>query len=394
MTRFYSWLLVLLLLGGFGAAVVFVLRARVEAGKGMPEYSIFSEERNGLGEVARKLGRMGWQPVPLTRPAHPAFHRGLLILVEPEGSALLPGESPDLSEAEAAGLLHWVEEGNALLVCNRHNSALTNALGVTVASEDTKDDETSHQLEPFDAGRYTDGLDRIEMEGRHSLQTERGLPLWSQDDRPGAFLLRRGRGRVIMIADPSFLTERRLHRGADNLLFLGNVAALHARDGRVYFDEYHHGIRSSGGFWGYLEYHGQRAALVPVLLVVVVAIWAAAVRLGPAVATPRASSADAVDYASAVARIYQRAGTNRLLARSVARGFLASLARHLRLRRAALPAEVLATWRQRHPQQTADRLEALLRGATKLRRTDVSDRQLLTWTRAFDQFEKEASARN
>jgi hypothetical protein len=384
-----SWLLVLLLGGAFVVAAVIVLRVRADAGVDLPEYSMFSEEPNGLAEVARKLRQMGWQPVPLTRLANPAVHRGLLILVEPPDHRSPFGTGETLSEADAGTLLRWVEAGNTLLLCSPRNSELSNALDAIVSSGDPMNDDTPHRLEPEEAGPYTEELESLEAEGRHTLSADRGLPLWWQDDRPAAMLFGWGAGRIILVADPSFLTRRRLHQGADNLVFLGILASLHARDGRVYFDEYHHGIRSSGGFWGYLQYHGQQIALVPVLLVVGIAIWAVAVRLGPAIATPRASRADAVDYASAVARIYQRAGARRLLARSLARGFLARLARHLNARRSALPAELLNAWRQRHPKDPPQRLEILLRGATELLKGETTDRQLLEWTRAFDQFEQE-----
>ena len=82
--------------------------------------------------------------------------------------------------------------------------------------------------------------------------------------------------------------------------------------------------------------------LLPLLALLVVAAWAGAVRLGPAVPPPSRGQADAVVYASAVARIYERAGARRRLARTLARGFLQTLIRHLRLRRSALPAEILA----------------------------------------------------
>jgi hypothetical protein len=388
MTRFGSWLLVVLLLGGFVAAAGYVLRIRAAAGAGMPEYSIFSEDTNGLAEVVRKLELMGWRPAALTRLVNPAAHRGLLVLVETNEPASAFQSDEGLSEADAGTLLRWVEAGNSLLVCSRRNGELARALDVVISSHGPANDDTPFLVEPKEAGRYTDNLDRIEVEGHHGLLSARGLPLWEQDDRPAAVLLPWGAGRVIFVADPSFLTARRLHRGADNLIFLGTVAALHARDGRIYFDEYHHGIRASGGFWGYLQYHGHQVAFVPILLVVAVAVWAVAVRLGPAVATPRSVGADAVDYASAVARIYHRAGARRLLARGLARGFLTHLASHLHARPSALPAELLVAWRHRHPKQSAARLETLLRAAGKLRKGDVTDAQMLAWTRAFDEFEK------
>jgi hypothetical protein len=389
MTRFGPSLLALVLLGVFVTGAGYVLRIRAAAGAGMPEYSIFSEESNGLAEVARKLERMGWRPAALTRLPDPSVHRGLLVFAESTEQKSGFGSGEGLSEADARTLLNWVAAGNTLLICSRSNGEMARALDVVVSSRGPEGDDTPYALEVNEAGNYTKSLDRIEVEGHHGLLSARGLPLWEQDDRPAAVLLRWGAGRVIFVADPSFLTARRLHRGADNLIFLGNVAALHAREGRIYFDEYHHGIRAGGGFWGYLQQHGQQVAFLPILLLAAVAIWRAAVRLGPAVATPQASGADAVDYASAVARIFHRAGARRLLSRGLARGFLARLASHLHARPSALPAELLAGWRQRHPKEPAKRLETLLRAAARLRKGDVTDAEMLAWTRAFDEFQRD-----
>jgi hypothetical protein len=389
MMRLVSWFLVIVLFAGLTAAAVHVLRLRAASGVGMPEYSMFSEQANGLAPVARKLEQLGLRPTALTRLVTPTYHHGLLILVEKEEQGFLLGPGNRLSESDTANMLRWVEAGNALLVCSRNKSSLTEALKIDVTKVGKEEDDAPHRLEVDSAGPYTEGLESIEVEGKQSGSAERGLPLWWQDGRPAAVLIGRGAGRVIFVADPSFLTERRLHRGADNLVFLANAAMLHARDGRIYFDEYHHGIQASGGFWGFLHYYGQRIALVPLVLTVLVAIWAVAVRLGPAVASPRTTSADAVDYASAVARIYHRTGANRLLARGLARNFLARLTRALNTRSSALPAEILATWQKRRPRDSTGRLERLLRGVGETRTGDITDPQLLALTQAMDQFEQD-----
>jgi hypothetical protein len=167
---------------------------------------------------------------------------------------------------------------------------------------------------------------------------------------------------------------------------------LHARDGKVYFDEYHHGFQSGGGFWGYLRYHGQHLLLAPLFLAIGAALWMWAVRLGPATPTPQTSETDAVDYASALARLYQQAGARRRLARTLARGFLGALTGRLRLRRNALPAEILSAWRQHDPGPSGERLQALLRGVAELRKGDLSDQNLLYWSQGFDQFLQETQA--
>jgi hypothetical protein len=382
-----AWLLLALLFALFGVTAFHALRARLDSGKDLPAYSVWSRDITGLAEAARMFRHLGLEPVAVTRPMlHlPSQDRPrLLILVEPQSGS---GE-PDLSEADAKGLLRWVEQGNTLLLVGRHGTPIHRELGVALRSEASIEDTTVRDAVADEAGGYTNGVDALAVEGIDSVQAAEGLPLYRLNGKPGAVLVRRGTGRVLVMADPSPLTERGLGR-RDNFWFLRNVAALHARDGRVYFDEYHHGIRAGGGFWAYLREQGQMIALLPVLLAAAIALWAVAVRLGPAVPQPEAIRADAVDYASALSRIYQQAGTRGLLARGLARDFLATLLKHLRLRRNATDAQIVTAWRSRHPGATGDQMARLLPGLAELRGGDVSERQLLEWTRAFDRFVQE-----
>jgi hypothetical protein len=401
MTRFLSWLFLIVLLGAFGAAVYYTLRTQASAGKGMPAYSVYSDDADGLAETARLLRKLGWEPVAVTRPIEHTRHRGLLIVVEPENRGLTGQPSPPSAE-ELDGMLRWVEEGNTLWLCSRHIRALRRGeqLHVEVLPQrPSADDKIVQRVVPDDAGGYTEEIDHLAIEGANGVDTNAGLPLWQVGEKPGAVLLRHGKGRILAVADPSLLTRRGLSR-EDNVMFLVNVARLDAEDGRVYFDEYHHGLQGGGGFWDYLRYHGEHWTMLEVLLVLVVAGWTMAVRLGPPVPTPRTRQADAVDYASAVARIYYRAGVGHLMAKALVRDFLGALTRHLRLRRTALPAEILAAWRKQQPAKPsrsplgdADpsrRLADLLRAAVELRRrTDVPDLKLLAWAKSFDRFKDE-----
>lgn len=398
MTRLISWILLLGLVGGYVTVAWSILRARAEAGREMPGFSVHSSERNGLAEAARLLRELGWQPKALTRPIQQARHvKGLLILVEPEGTQLFPGMDPELPDADVRGLLRWVEQGNALLLAGRHATGLHQEMRIGVRTdEQAAEAETRREATVSEAGGYTQGIDRLEVEGADTLLTSEGLPLWWLGPHPAAVVVRRGRGQVIVVADPTLLTRRGLN-ARDNVFFLVNVARLHAREGRVWFDEYHHGLRSGEGFWGYLHHNGQQWLLLPVLLAVLGAVWSVAVRLGPAVPTPRERRADAVDYASALAQIYCRAGVRQRLARSAVRDFLAALTRHLRLRPTALPAEILKAWQQQaesasgaaEPERVIHELRKLLRGVTELRKGEVSDRRLLAQVQAMDRFRSE-----
>src|SRR5439155_15615984 len=123
MTRTFSWLLLFVIFGTLFGVVYQALRARAAAGKGMPEYSVFSDDHNGLGPAAGPLRKLGWEPVALTQPVQYSSQREaracLLILVEPALASWLPGRSSDLADAEVDGMLRWVERGNTLLYCNR-----------------------------------------------------------------------------------------------------------------------------------------------------------------------------------------------------------------------------------------------------------------------------------
>jgi hypothetical protein len=389
---FGSWLLVLLLGGAFVTAVYLVLLWGAAAGRGMPAYSVYSDGPDGLAQAAAVLGKLGFEPVALTRPVQQTRARGLLILADPRQPGLIGGE-PGVSKNDARALLQWVASGNTLLLAGREPTGLHERLRVALAeTKDRAPEDTPRAVSQIELSGYTHGIDDLEVEGRPTVSgPPDAVPLWWIGDAPGALLVPHGKGRVLVLPDPSLLTHRGLRR-ADNVLLLYNVAARAASGGRVYFDEYHHGIRSGGGAWGYLRYHHQSGLLLQLLAVAAVAAWAVAVRLGPPRPTPATRAADAVDYASAVARIYQQAGVRHLLAGQLVRDFLERLTAMLRLRRAAVPAEIVAAWRRRFPgAESRERLQELLRGAGELRaaasrQERVAEAELLKWARAFDAF--------
>jgi hypothetical protein len=183
------------------------------------------------------------------------------------------------------------------------------------------------------------------------------------------------------------------------VLLLYNIARVASPDGRVFFDEYHHSIRSGGSYWDYFRYHQMHWLVLQLVGVVGIAAWGVAVRLGPARATPLATHADAVDYASAVARIYQRTGVHRLLAQHLVRDFIAALTRLLHLRPTATPEVIHSTARHRLGSSTANVVGQLLHLATQLQDVDspkwqYSRRDLLSCARQFDQLIRSIQSKN
>jgi hypothetical protein len=379
-SRIVPWLVLVSLATASGAVILVVLTARATAGRGLPDYSVYSDGPEGLNQAAEVLRKLGWQPVAVTRPIQQTHHRGLLILVEPRRPGLQLEDTEPMSDADVDGLLNWVKQGNTLLLCAAHRSRLLDKLGVQVDAGGAGDFVLVAR--PGAVGEYTARVAGIGVESDASLSARGTVPLWALGSKPGAVLVRHGQGRALVVADPSVLTHRGLLR-EDNVVFLYNVAALDAEDGRVYFDEYHHGIRAGAGYWNYLRYHNQHWVVVQLLVLAGVALWAVGRRLGPAVPMLVTKQADAVDYASSVARIYEKADLRPLVAGSLARHFLDTVTVYLRLRRNAAPAEILATWRGRYTKASAHELEVLLAHITE---EDRSAPALVATAQALDAF--------
>src|SRR5262249_36553201 len=161
---------------------------------------------DGLGEAAHLLRQLGWEPVALSRPVQATEHHGLLVLLEPQRGAAF-GEEGGISAVDASNLLHWVAAGNTLLFASRRGPAWDEAVGVTVTESARRADDTWASAELAAAGGYTAGIERLSVGSAATLQGG-GLPLWYVHDRPGALLLRRGRGRVVILASPSLLSRR------------------------------------------------------------------------------------------------------------------------------------------------------------------------------------------
>ena len=117
-----AWFILFLLLGVFLATGWLVMQRRLDSGRGLPDYSVYSEGRNGLAKAAWLLQQLGWQNVALTRPIQQTLARGLLIIVEPEEQLGMLGFPYYLSDAETKGLLNWAADGNTILFCGRHTT--------------------------------------------------------------------------------------------------------------------------------------------------------------------------------------------------------------------------------------------------------------------------------
>ena len=83
-------------------------------------------------------------------------------------------------------------------------------------------------VSPALPGPYTEGIRQVQAAESATVDGPGAVPLWSVGERPGAVLLRRGKGWIVVLADPAMLANQGLAR-RDNAVLLVNVARLAAR---------------------------------------------------------------------------------------------------------------------------------------------------------------------
>jgi len=180
-----------------------------------------------------------------------------------------------------------------------------------------------------ETGPYTRQIETLSVDRFATLQTRAGSPLWQMGWQARRRAAAAWQGQVIVLADPTLLTARGLGR-ADNVMVLANIAQHDSRDGIVYFDEYHHGFQS-GAVSGAISAIRPTAGVAAALPRDPGGGLAHDDPLGPATADTARAAGRRVDYASALARLYQKAGVRRLLGKSLTRGFLVGVDTTLKL---------------------------------------------------------------
>lgn len=345
----------------------YLLSDQFDSGTGMPKYSVFSKESDGLAAASTVLTKLGYQPVPLTRPLLSTNASGLLFVIEPTIDSPILGPVVHLGELDTKALLQWVAEGNTLVLCTDSQTDLHDEINVTV-DKAPKNKQKLFSVPTMPLPGYTvPGSDTdiytvrtIALSTSSYLVSSSGVPLWNVKNGIGALLLNYKSGRIILISDPNVFTHRNLAQ-ADNVLFLANLATMDSINSRVYFDEFHHGIRSSGSYMDYIRRRKLHWIGYQLLCVVGLWLWMSSFRLGNAIRKEKPVQEDAVEYATAAARIYERAGIRSKLAEGMARDFLDRLTKHLRLRRNVGEQEILSAMQRRHGPEMTQELAPLLK---------------------------------
>lgn len=263
-------------------------------------------------------------------------HRASLRQV-PAGTSTLVLLSPPLpmGQDEVRGVLSWVDAGGTLVFSlgggslaptasdgNRDSdvAALARELGVRVRRTPT----TQYEIETlgplgeeapflrFSGGRVLEG-NIVHSPGFEPLVRNRFGPV--------AAALHRGRGKVVLFADDTLLTNRLL-RHPDNAVLLVRVCAPEDGRGVILFDERHQGYGDRGDaaarLAGALAETGLGFLLLQGLLCAGVFLYATGRRFGSPRPEPRARRRRSAETAIALGRAYAAAGAHALVAETLA----------------------------------------------------------------------------
>jgi hypothetical protein len=242
-----------------------------------------------------------------------------------------------MSENESAALERWLKAGGQLILLSQNGwpmRAKITAETLAKQGEENNDDAESDEPTVTFLSRYVPELGwakPVEFSvnpARGSSMPESAVKLrWRQSfaavgdrailaavaDRPLAIEIPVGQGRIVAVADPTMISNGSLRR-SDNAVWLVNLVAGWG-DGRVLFDEYHHGFGEKQGLaslarafaatpWGWC--FGQIA--VAGLLY----IFCYRRRFGRVSEPPVFQRSDPLDQVDARAGIFAAAGAQRL----------------------------------------------------------------------------------
>ncbi|MFQ6045896.1 MAG: DUF4350 domain-containing protein [Gemmatimonadales bacterium] len=310
------------------ALAVATVLAAVAGSRASPDESISDPRRstevhgpNGASAFARALEMLG---VPVEKRRRPLF--GIADSLSGGGDewvALLDVRYPPTG-AEAEELVSLVERGGALFLSGRNG--VESCFGfdvVRVRGDDATVGSSSPELSLPDvrfvlrrAGQSDAPID----EERPALGAEEpvcararivgDVPLLSTEDGRlvAARLETAGGGRVILLADSRFISNRALREGDAGTLVLGWLLAEHPS--RVIADEYHQGLGVGGSVFA-AAWRWMRAAppgwmLLQLVFAALVGLAALAVRFGPALTVTESRRRSPLEHVDALAAGLQR----------------------------------------------------------------------------------------
>jgi len=224
---------------------------------------------------------------------------------------------------EIKALETWIRGGGSLVLVSSPWNVFAEHLGFEMKNgflnQKKQDDKEPPSFQP---GPYIRGQRTIMSKSHPGMDSRKPQAIVHSRDGFGDLIvvLEDGKGRVIMVADPSLFSNLHLREGDHARLAL-DLLLTHLGEGLLLIDEYHHGY---GRVTSVAAYVFQSEAIVPLLQVMflVLLLWGSAGRrFGPARPLPRETERSSMEYVRAMALLFQRVKARRLALESVLRWF-------------------------------------------------------------------------
>jgi hypothetical protein len=347
----------------------------------------------GARAFYRVLELAGHEPLRRSEDLEALSLRGVLFSLAPEApEPPLQGlpRPPVFGKFERREILRWVEAGGRLVLVSSRTTGVHRDFGVRVL-------EGKGRVRPgvaraVGASPLLGGARELASPLMHHLDLGASDPrtLFAHERRAVVAVVPRGEGLAVFLALPYVAGNAGL-RERDNLRFLYSLATLLAGDGRVHFDEYHHGHRRSRGFVALASGFGLQFALAQLALAGLFALWAA--RHPPRGRAPaRDAGRGAEEHIAAVAALYERGGLAAHAAETLWSATRAAVAARLGLRGPRALRALGPALEARGRRDLAVRLRSLERRAGDLG-AKVRPRDLVAFARDLADLRRAVAAR-
>lgn len=263
----------------------------------------------------------------LEQLAVPVQHLGVGLLplrFEAPGSVLfmpVAGGGRGVSSVashETDMLVRFVEQGSSLVLLADHRAGILRAFGLELEPQGRIAPEPGGDLLPLQEAlpvflNQASSLGVLGLEGAAwVVPSPDDTVFFGVGGYPVVVETEVGAGRVLLISDPSTLSNRGLERGANLEFYVRYVERWLGPEGRVLFDDVHAGAASKRGIVAYARKAGLLPMLLLIGLIAALYLWRASTRFGTVpVNTEATAGHPEIDPLEATAGLYERAGLYR-----------------------------------------------------------------------------------
>ncbi len=222
---------------------------------------------------------------------------------------------------ELKALENWVRDGGTLILVSSPWNAFAKHFGFEMKMR-LHDQKKEEERLAFQPGPYIRGQRTIMSKIHPGIDSQRPEAIVHARDAFGNLIVavEEGKGRVIMMADPSLFSNLDLRKGDHARLAL-DLLLTHLGEGVLLIDEYHHGYGRMTSVAAYVFESDAFAPLLQVAFLVLVLWTAASRRFGPPRPLPRVAERSSMEYVRAMAQLFQRFKARPLALESVLRWF-------------------------------------------------------------------------